>query len=434
MPATALLMFLMTFLSSPQSLLRSDELGLDIVLPPAARIMQRPGNGGEHFLIRDGAAEPSWSLRLESTPVKQVTSSDILDDLSGISPTDQVLRRQAHAVDGRQAESLWLLREGPNGRSVVLGWLAIPQVLGRAAVCSAVTTPEALDATQLIMDTAFASIRLRDRQATMLATKAASRKGEQLLQAIDEKALRSLNGHRQVLRIHRTGEKEGELAYGTLEATIGPKGAISGVAGTPDQWQATDQEVGLIVTTHLRFALNPQNDHYVDRAERSWVSFDLKREMWADYATERQGDRRWTTTELGFRQAPTLGQPRGSLMVVRSDQRNDTRDNWNYEIGQDWLPRGLRWLLPAIAPIGTELVAWRTWDTSSLVPRVTIRRDQVVDGKHFSWSGLDGLPTVLSYNSEGHLLRAARPDDTLIDTVDDETVALIWQNAGLKLR
>lgn len=431
---TALLTLMLAIWASPQNLLRSDELGLDITLPAGAQMVHRPGDGGEHFLIRDGQASPAWSLRIESLATENADPAAILDRRASMTTTDRLIDRGPTLVDGRPAERLWLLREGPNGQPLALGYLVIPQILGRVAICSAVTTPDALDSIQPLIDQSFASIRLRDDPSSTGPTQAALRRGVAWLQAIDEQALRSLGGTRQVLRVHRTGPDPSEVAYGTLEAHIGPRGEVAGTQGPPEAWQSSDREQGLIVTTHLRFVMDADAEHYVDRAERSWVSLDLSEEIWADQATERKRDQRWTNTELGFRTAPGLGQPQGQLLVIRSDQRTGARDDWTYVVSDEWLPRGLRWLVPATRPLGTELIAWRTWDTSSLIPRMTTRRDQIADGVHFSWSGLDGLPTLLKSNRRGQLVRASRPDGTLIDTVDDETVARIWTDAGLKLR
>ncbi len=431
---SVLLALLLTTSASSQNLLRSDELGLDITLPPGAQMVQRPGDGGEHFLLRDGQATPTWSLRIESVPTEGASFAEILEGRAAITAADRIIDRGPTMVDGRPAERLWMLREGPNGQTLALGYLVIPQVLGRVAMCSAVTTSDAVDATQPMIDQCFASIRLRDDATTTGPTQAALNRGAKWLQAIDEQALRSLDGTRQVLRVHRGGADPAEVAYGTLEAHIGPRGQVTGAQGPVEQWQSSDRREGLIVTTHLRFVMDAQAAHYVDRAERSWVSFDLKDEIWADQSTERQQDQRWTSTELGFRTPPGLGHPQGQLMVIRSDQRNDARDDWSFVVSDDWLPRGLRWLVPAVGPLDSELIAWRTWDTSSVIPRVTTRRDQITNGVHLSWSGLDGLPTVLKSNQQGQLVRATRPDGTLIDTVDDETAARIWKAAGLQLR
>ena len=47
----------------------SDELGLSINLPPHSTVVQRPGDAGSHFMIRDGAATPTWSLKIDSPEI-----------------------------------------------------------------------------------------------------------------------------------------------------------------------------------------------------------------------------------------------------------------------------------------------------------------------------------------------------------------------------
>ena len=77
-----------------------------------------------------------------------------------------------------------------------------------------------------------------------------------------------------MLRIWQPDPRGGgrELASGVLEAAIGTASAIR-----PDLTAATigdDLHEGLIVTVHLRYAVDPAADRYLDQVMRMWLAFD----------------------------------------------------------------------------------------------------------------------------------------------------------------
>ena len=140
--------------------------------------------------------------------------------------------------------------------------------------------------------------------------------------------------------------------------------------------------------------------------------------------------------EVAIREPPSVTSPRGQLLIIRQDEAHGTRDTWTLVPTDPWLPRGLRWLVrDLLGPHPPERSAWHTWDETTMTPRITIRRD-ATDGPNvcWTWLGRDGLPTALTAGADGTWQRASRPDGTIIERSDEDTVTQRWQNSGLRLR
>jgi hypothetical protein len=276
-----------------------------------------------------------------------------------------------------------------------------------------------------------------DRAADGHALAAGLKVGQTILNSITEQHLRDLIGRAVVLRIHDPNAPAcGEIAYGTLEVTAAPRSAIR---SRPGPISEAENEEGLLVTSHLRFADDPETDTYSDRVQRCWVSWDLQREAWVDSITRRRNDERSSQEEIAIKSPPDLGLPRGQLLVIRQDAAHGTRNTWTLVPERPWLPRALRWLvwdLPAAAH--AEPAIWHVWDETTTTPRVTYRRDiwdpNLPARRCWTWSGIDGIPTSLSFDSDGIWTQANRPGGAIIETSDRETVTRRWEAAGLKMR
>jgi len=433
------LLFALLMANSMGDRLVSDELGVSLDLPPNPTIVQRPGEGGSHFLIRDGRATPTWSLRIESQEVTGATAAACLRAvLKERLPNRPLADSEIVGTvgqDGRPVASIWFTESTQAGQDVTLGWLVAPQTLGRCLILSAVRTADS-DRGEALAAT-FGSVRLLDRANDDADLGSALQAGKIFLKSITESDLRSLVGQGDVLRIYNpNAENYGELAFGTLQVEAAPRSAVRGRSAgkTP-----ADQEEGLLVTSHLRFVENPDTHTYSDRVQRCWVSWDLEREIWVDSVTRRVSDTPTVQEEIVVRAPATLGVPRGQLLVIRQDDTHGTRNTWTLVPQDPWLPRALRWLvwdLPTDSP--PDHVAWHVWDESTSTPRVTNRRDSwdpTLPGRRcWSWSGTDGLPTALSFDTAGVWTRATRPGGTVIEVSDRDTVTNRWEAAGLKMR
>ncbi|MDP7030134.1 MAG: hypothetical protein QF733_07935 [Phycisphaerales bacterium] len=425
---------LLTMLLSPGTLLVSDELGVTMSVP-RGELVQRPGDAGAAFLIRERGSTPSWSLKIESIELDEpdpeaclraALASRLPPETSATAVVEPVL------LGDRPAAVTWLTHTAASGRQARLGWLAAPQALGHCLLIGAVTTPEAADSTQPLLQQALTSARLIDRVDGRPQLEADLRVGQAALDGLDPQTLRSLDGRSHILRVYDpNGKADREVAYGTLTASIAPRAAVR---TTPGPASTAEQEEGLLVVTHLRFAEDA--DTYVDRVQRCWVSWDLARESWVDSTTRTQGKQRTGSEEIAIREPPTVSHPRGQLLVIRQDDAHGTRDTWTLHPESPWLPRALRWFVrDLIPPAAVPRAAWHTWDDSTMTPRATIRRDASDrDDLCWIWSGRDGLPSSVRFSPEGQWKRATTVDGIRIEVSDEDTVRRRWTDAGLRLR
>jgi len=435
------LLSVVTALGTDPSLhLHSDALGVAIDLPTGGEVISRNGQGGSAFLIRQATAgeevPPSWSLLLESITAAGATPESCLREvLEARLPADLVpepFDPIVLSLQGRPAAVAWV--ERPAGdRTALLGWMAAPQALGRCLVVSAVTTTDAPPSIITALEASMATTRLLDSDRPETGLQADLARGKEALNLLSEERLRSLSRRQEVLRIYDpTTTPPTELGYGTLAYEV----ARSSDVGTPVGAGAPQDQEGLLATTHLRFVNDAEAGTYTDRVQTCWVSWDLKSEVWLDSATQREGDVRTTTEEVGVRVPPSVGTPAGQLLVVRQGGDHGARATTTTVPGDPWLPRGLRWAIwDLIGGQPPARAAWFVWDDSTATPRMTIRHDRWEGSDTcWTWAGVEGLPTALRFDSNGQWSSARRPGGVVIEQSDQETVTRRWQEAGLRLR
>ena len=196
----------------------SDELGLSINLPPHSTVVQRPGDAGSHFMIRDGAATPTWSLKIDSPEIPgidaKVCLQALLDSRNSTTPVDPATIALLETPQGRPMASVWTAETASNGQSVSLAWLVAPQSLNRCLVLSVVTTAPAEE--RGVFEQVFRSVRLTDRAADKVSLDDQFKAGQDILKSFTEKYLRGLVGTSMVLRVYDpTSDVPREIAYGT---------------------------------------------------------------------------------------------------------------------------------------------------------------------------------------------------------------------------
>ncbi|MCH2139974.1 MAG: hypothetical protein MK100_02940 [Phycisphaerales bacterium] len=434
---TLALLLTTCLLSSPGNRLVSREMGIAMDLPDHATILQRPGEVGESvFLIREGRTTPQWSVRIESlSNMPEDLKTCLADIITERAPDAQgpTLEPIQLDLEGQPALMQWLKRPMPQRGTVLMGLLVASRGHGHNLLVTAITVPDAGQNVLDALDRMFASARLLDREAAQTHLIHAMTRGEQLLRSLNDKDLKNLAGRREILRIYDpNAEGHGEIAYGTLEATIAPRNAIETHSR---QATAVETPEGLLVTTHLRFVDDAEAGRYTDRLQQCWVSFDLLEEAWVDRSTVREGDLRHVSTEIGLREPPSTSLPKGQILVVRQEGASGIRDTNTLIPEGSWLPRALRWLIWDVAEAAPSDIAWQTWDDSTVIPRTTIRFDAWQNPRRcWSWSGLAGLPTALSFTPGGMWTRATLPNGTVIECTDEQTVTARWKAAGLSLR
>jgi hypothetical protein len=204
------------------------------------------------------------------------------------------------------------------------------------------------------------------------------------------------------------------------------------------QAPAADDQLGLLVTLHLRYAIDPAADKYLDQVARMWMSWNAEEERWYLNSTRKQRGLQAKETEFGIRTPPSVGQPRSRLIIIRQDD-DGMRAPFENEVPEGWLPRPLEWLMADLAPRTSDaLVAWPAWDRASSTPRMLLRRDKWSTNPNGTftlrtWEGMDALPSYTLVTRNGPV-STSKADGTRIDVSSDESIASLWQAAGLRIR
>ena len=420
-----------------------DPLGAAFEVPRGTRVIHRPDGANPHLLLRDGAAKPMWSLRAEIIASPEGSMNPAADvmlgpDALGTSDTRTILNSTSRTIEGRDASETWVTEALSDGAHVAFGWLAVPRSDGQVMLFTAVTTPALLPMARPAIERVFASVVPMDTPEALAAAEAAIERGERILEGIDPATLEALIGLRRVLRIwrHAPNGQPQELGFGTLTVKTAPMNQVrpnDGLEAAP-----SDQQIGLLVTLHLRYAIDPLADKYLDQVARMWMRWDGQEERWYLNSTRKQRGLQAKETEFGIRTAPSVGQPRPRLIIIRQDD-DGMRAPFENEVPNGWLPRPLEWLMADLAPrTEDEIVAWPAWDRGSITPRMLMRRDRWNENPDGSWvlstwEGMDALPSYTLVTRQGPV-STSKPDGTRIELSSDEAIASLWQAAGLRIQ
>ncbi|MCH2136368.1 MAG: hypothetical protein MK101_07270 [Phycisphaerales bacterium] len=429
-----------------------DPLGAAFQVPRRTRVVHRPTESAPHLMLRDGSESPAWSVRAEIVEAPPLSASEVAagspwnpakavilgPEALGSAEQADIIDRRANKVHGRDAQEAWVQQTLSDGPQVVFGWLAIPRTDGQVMLFTGVTTPAKMPLARSAIDSIFESITPTDTPEALAGANAAIDRGLQIMQTIDRHRLESLIGLRRVLRIWRPTSEGGqqEVGFGTLTVSSGTADAIKPDTASPSP--ASTAEEGLLVTLHLRYAIDPMADKYLDQIARMWMSWDGLQEQWYLNSTRKQRGLQASETELGIRTPPSAGQPRSRLIVIRQDDAG-ARAPFENAVPRGWLPRPLEWLLADLAPRREgPMAAWAAWDRGSAAPRLLLRRDQWTPNPDGSWTlstweGMDAMPSTTLVSRRGPV-STSKPDGTRIDVSTDEAIAARWQAAGLKLR
>lgn len=430
-------------LATGQEWVLLDPLGAAFQVPRGTRVIHPPEPTNPHLLLRDGASTPMWSLRAEiiAPPIGSLDpAGDVMlgPDALGKSETRTVLSSTSRTIEGRDASETWVTETLNDGASVAFGWLALPRSDGQVMLFTAVTTPALLPMARPAIERIFASVVPMDTPEALAAAEQAIDRGEQILEGIGPSALEKLIGLRRVLRIWRRAPDGApqELGFGTLTVKAAPMNSVRPVDGL--QAAPSDQQVGLLVTLHLRYAIDPKADKYLDQVARMWMRWDGQEERWYLNSTRKQRGLQAKETELGIRTAPSVGQPRPRLIIIRQDD-DGMRAPFENEVPDGWLPRPLEWLMADLSPrTEGEIVAWPAWDRSSNTPRMLLRRDRWNENPDGSWvlstwEGMNALPSYTLVTRHGPV-STSKPDGTRIEVSSDAAIASLWNAAGLRIQ
>ena len=180
---------------------------------------------------------------------------------------------------------------------------------------------------------------------------------------------------------------------------------------------------------------------YLDMLGLYWVAWDLSHEAWTAHVTRRQRAATRTEKEFGTRSAPSLGEPRSKITVIKQDDEINLREPYEWETPEPWMPRPLSWILGLLLPRDEPLkMSYAFFDHRHTTPKLGSRRDEwsprtpgdsVWELK--TWLDDSGLPVIADYGPEGLLIQR-NPDSLMIETSDPAQIQRYWDQAGLETR
>jgi hypothetical protein len=443
--AAAAIAILMTLAATPfaaAELLTSTTLGIQIQAPAGTMIAGKSSAGQAPFLLlRGGGKKPRWSLRLEQFQSKEADARSLLIELLSSqegSDNQFELVSQSQLPIGKQlAEIAWVTKMTPEGHKLAFGTMVIKLRDDLWLVGSVVTLPNDLDWVREALAPAFSSIEPVNLTLSNLDRQGAVARGKALLGSITEKNLRTLDGYRQLRRIHQPGEgTDDEIGYSLIEGRAAQRGSIMRTRN-PERYTQEEMEEGLLVTEHGRFILDPNRKIYIDILALQWVSWDLKREAWKITATRRQGEVQMTETEIGFRTEPCLGSPLPTLHVIKEDPEINLRKPYEWTVPESWLPRPLTSLLSHLIPGEPASYGFYIYEDSGTSPGIALRVDTwQPDPQNSSRMALEShigqgsLPTRASFDRNGTLLRMIKPEGSVIEPTTADDIQRRWTAAG----
>ncbi|NBP51688.1 MAG: hypothetical protein EBU70_11055, partial [Actinobacteria bacterium] len=284
---------------------------------------------------------PRWILRLSRLVASEPTSSparqvdELIKSVSERPAPDTVFsvrERKEFSLGTLPAATLYtLLREGTGDDEVaaIQGYFIVQVEPNEFIVISSLVPEAEFEGVRPMLERCFRSTEIKDAEAVAMAREARMVRGDRLLAALDERALRALldpvpTGTKEPaprwFRISRTlGDGTArETGYMTILAIEGEQG-LANPDRRPNEWTVEEREKGLAVRVRVRSLLDERGTSVLDTDARYWMRWDRAREFWTVRSTTRAGTTTKTSSQLGIRTLPSVGMPRPTLQVATVD-------------------------------------------------------------------------------------------------------------------
>lgn len=424
----------------------AESLGLRMHLPEGASIQTRPRAEQPVFIISDTPQPTFWrfqveSVRLQSPSDQWADAEAFLNQILTRQTDYQVLTRESPQFGDRDARLCYIQRALSSGNPVINGWLVIPNGRASLLVFTISSLPDFYPDLKPLLDQSFSTIQLVTEEQRNLEQRARIENGRDLLKSFTMERLRSLVGLSQWFRTYRPARpdistRETEFACSLVEVYEAPRGALK--QNYPiEKYTQVEQEKGLMVRVQGRVIIDAERGLVFDTLAMFWLSWDQSSEAWSILGTRRQGQASQTETETGIRTAPSVGNPRPSLTVIRSDPSPFT-----WDVPDVYLSQALAWLLGRLLPrdlTESTFYCYYYYNARTLTPNISLRYDRwepLRDGTG-NWQLATLLdkslpPDVSIYAPDGSLVRRTRPTGEVTVPITREQLRRIWRSKGLR--
>lgn len=440
---------------------RFEVLGMQF-RPPAGSIMRGEGSGRTAtWVISEDADSPKYILRASklyadgpSEPAAQV--DDLVRSVSERPSANTVFAvrsRKEFMHKGQPAALLYTsLREGEGEEEVsaVQGYFLVQVAPAEFVVISSLVAERDFAAVEPLLSRSFGTVEVLDPEA--LARDRADRmgRGEQLLAALDEAALRRAldpaagdaagGGAGRWYRISQSAQDGtvNEVGYMTVTAVDAPQGAANPDRAEPD-WTSRERERGLLVRLRMRTLMDPSGKAVTDTDARYWVRWDREREFWTVRSTARAGRKAArNSTQLGIREPASAGSPRAVLEVTDVDRAKpgDEPNRWQVPpVG--YLSQAEAMVLPRLLPSMAQPTRFGFYWFDPRSGRLAQRVDELTPGP--AGAALATRRTLESpevtdmVDQAGVLLRRTSDDGAVVERTTAADMLALWKRKGLPL-
>jgi hypothetical protein len=428
-----------------------EELGVSINPPRRAALSKERGPDGQSTVtIADASPEPVWQIRIQAlvpeleNPTPEALIQDHVAKLKEAGRDLTVLSSKEVTISGVRGWQAFLTdtkAEDP----LVNGYLILPGQGPPFVVISFVCTLSDFARMRTTLEAALASVKIDSPQRISDEREGRLQAGAALIASFDTATLKELVGLHQWFRHYRPvapGEAGGDVEIGVSNITVreGKRGELN-ADRKPSQYDKGEQQDGLLVIVQARVVVDGERDIYYDTLAQYWMSWDDAVEAWSIVASRKHKANAISEAETGYRRAKSTGEPNGILYVVNSGVEGANREPREWTLPDYYLSQPYAWLLGHLmASTNAAAGDYAFYAYDSSLGSLSLRQDVWAPKPGGGGAGtltsrftVQAPPIESEFDSDGKLIRRARPDGSLTVPTTVQEIRRLWDAKGLKL-
>ncbi len=414
-------------------------------LPEGCVVTKDESSPEPRFIVDDTIDPPRFRLQIQllrnrlDAPTAEAQIAAHLARAEAANAGIQVLADESIVCDGIPGRILYTSVALDAQTTAVTGWMLIPAAPGDFFAFTVIASKQTYGSARRVLDRVFESVKFLTRvQADNLrATRGEA--GRSLLARIDETLLRSMVKQQGFWRVHaqKGVEPDHEVGWQRLFCREGAQAEVDPSRKPP--FLGDEARLGLLVCIQSQSIDPVDPTAHLDTESRYWLSWDRLAEMWLTRFAERHGGAMKSFSQLGVREAPSAGAPRGRLHVATQGSSAAPSSAQAWPIPPEiYLSQAegmlLGWLLPRDGSHEGEFGVY-SYDarTDKLPQRILDWRRGAGAGEWIlvSRPALDAAPDVSTFDSSGALLRRVQPDGVILERTTPAELAELWRSKGI---
>ena len=422
-----------------------ETLGLTMRLPEGCVVTKDESSPEPRFLVDDTTDPPRFRLQIQllrnrlDAPTAEAQIAAHLARAEAANAGVQVLADESIVCDGIPGRILYTSVALDAQTTAVTGWMLIPAAPGDFFAFTVIASKQTYGSARRVLDRVFESVKIltREQADNLRATRGEA--GRSLLARIDETLLRSMGKQQGFWRVHaqKGVEPDHEVGWQRLFCREGAKAEVDPSRKPP--FVGDEARLGLLVCIQSQSIDQVDPTAHLDTESRYWLSWDRLSEMWLTRFAERHGGAMKVFSQLGVREAPSAGAPRGRLHVATQGSSAAPSSAQAWPVPPEiYLSQAegmlLGWLLPRDGSHEGEFGVY-SYDarTDKLPQRILDWRRGAKEGEWIlvSRPALDAAPDVSTFDSTGAMIRRIQPDGVILERTTPTELAELWKSKGI---